>query len=159
MPVSARRHAGVTELGNQVGAVPVSLPATGDPIGRLVAVGRITRKRRTAAAGSSAAVIAPAFRLLAMLGVCGWFVDRQRLVNTFVSNLHGPEHRLSFLGAPVVDVIAVSGIVGNVTVACLALSYAGSLNVTVVADPDCCPDLDGRAEALHSELRIQSTPT
>ena len=154
VPVSARRRADATELGNQVGLVPVMIPTTGEPIRRLAAVARITRGRRTVAPGSSAALIGPVFRVLAKAGVYGWLVDRQRLVNTFVSNLHGPEHRLSFLGAPVVDVIAVSGISGNVTVAFVALSYAGRLNVTVIADPQRCPDLHDVAAALEHELRV-----
>lgn len=154
VPVSARRRADATELGNQVGVIVVTIPTTGEPTGRLAAVARITRARRSAAPGSSAALIGPAFRLLAKLGVYGWLVDRQRLVNTFVSNLHGPGRRLSFLGAPVVDVIAVSGISGNVTVAFVALSYAGSLNLTVVADPRRCPDLDDVAAALQRELLL-----
>ena len=45
------------------------------------------------------------------------------------------------------SVIAVSGISGNVTVAFVALSYAGGLNVTVVADPQRCPDLHDVAAA------------
>ncbi len=153
VPVSARVRAGPTELGNQVGVIPVMVPTTGEPARRLATVARITRQRRTSAPGSSAALIGPVFRVLAKAGVYGWLVDRQRLVNTFVSNLHGPEQRLSFLGAPVVDMIAVSGISGNVSVAFVALSYAGALNVTVIADPQLCPDLDDVAVALEGELR------
>ncbi len=85
-----------------------------------------------------------------------WFVNRQRLVNTFVSNLHGPEHRLSFLGAPVVDVIPVSGISGNITVGFVALSYAGTLTITAIADPDRCPDLNVLTEQIQRELRVLS---
>lgn len=84
----------------------------------------------------------------------GWFVGRQRVVNTFVGNLHGPGHGLSLLGAPVVDVVPVSMITGNVTVAFVVLCYAGTLNVTVVVDPDRCPELDDVAEALQRELRV-----
>lgn len=155
IPVSARRQSGVTELGNRVGVIPVAIPTTGDPLRRLAAIARITRRRKTSAPGSSAPLIGWVFRVLAKAGVYGWFVDRQRLVNTFVSNLRGPDHRMSFLGAPVVDVIPVSGISGNITVAFVALSYAGTLNVTVVADPDRCPDLEDLAEALQRELHAQ----
>jgi diacylglycerol O-acyltransferase / wax synthase len=157
VPVSARRHAAATQLGNEVGVMMVMVPTTGEPARRLAAVARITERRRgTAAPGSSAALIGPVFRLLAKAGVYGWIVDRQRLVNTFVSNLHGPERRLSFLGAPVVDVIAVSGTSGNVTVAFVALSYAGRLNITVIADPQRCPDLDDVAVALQRELQVMT---
>ncbi|MEO6083330.1 MAG: WS/DGAT domain-containing protein, partial [Umezawaea sp.] len=65
------------------------------------------------------------------------------------------DHAMSFLGAPVVDLIPVSGISGNVTIAFVALSYADTLTVTVITDPDHVPDLDYLAEALHHELHAQ----
>jgi hypothetical protein len=152
VPVSARHTASATVLGNQVGVMPVPLPLVGDPLRRLEAIARITRDRKVAVPGSSAALLGPAFRLLARLGVLEWFITRQRLVNTFVTNVRGPETRLSFLGAPVTDVIAVSLISGNVTIAFAVLSYAGVLDVTVVADPEHCPDLPVLLQALQREL-------
>jgi WS/DGAT/MGAT family acyltransferase len=152
VPVSARHTASATVLGNQVGVMPVPLPLVGDPLRRLEAIARITRDRKVAVPGSSAALLGPAFRLLARLGVLDWFITRQRLVNTFVTNVRGPDTRLSFLGAPVTDVIAVSLISGNVTIAFAVLSYAGVLDVTVVADPEHCPDLPVLLQALQHEL-------
>jgi hypothetical protein len=73
-------------------------------------------------------------------------------VTTFVTNVRGPDARLSFLGVPIADAVAVSTVSGNVTVAFAALSYAGALNVTVVADPGTCPDLAELAAALQREL-------
>ena len=156
VPVSSRRAASATELGNHVGVIPVLLPAAGEPAARLAAVAGITRRRRSAAPGSSAALIGPVFRGLAKVGAFGWFINRQRRVNTFVSNLRGPEHRLSFLGATVVDVLPVAMIAGNVTVAFAVLSYAGRLTVTVIADPEQCGDLPDIAAELQWELQILS---
>ena len=61
---------------------------------------------------------------------------------------------MAFLAAPVIDVIPVPMIAGNVTVAFAALSYAGRLVVTVVADPERCPDLPTVAYALQRELDL-----
>jgi len=72
-------------------------------------------------------------------------------------NLPGPDVRLSFLAAPIVEVIPVSSITGNVTVAFAVLSYAGSLAVTVVADPLRCPDLPILVTRLRSELDMLAT--
>jgi len=68
VPVSSRRDGGRMQLGNQVGAIPMASPASGDPGQRLAAIARITRDRKTAARGTSAAVLGPAFRALAMVG-------------------------------------------------------------------------------------------
>lgn len=51
-------------------------------------------------------------------------------------------------------VAEVSGISGNVTVAFVALSYAGTLNITAIADPNRCRDFGRLAEALQRELRV-----
>jgi WS/DGAT/MGAT family acyltransferase len=152
VPVSSRRAASVTQLGNQVGVIPMDVPATGDAVSRLAAIARTSRHRKTATPGASAALLAPALRALARLGVLRWYVSRQRLVTTFVTNLHGPETRLSFLGAPVAEVIPVGMTTGNVTAAFAVLSYAGTLVITVVADPGTCPDLPVLAASLQAEL-------
>jgi diacylglycerol O-acyltransferase / wax synthase len=44
------------------------------------------------------------------------------------------------------------GEAGNVAVSFLALSYAGTLTVTAVADPDAMPDLPLLAACLREEL-------
>lgn len=152
IPVSARRNADATDLGNQVGVIPIAVPATGQPGPRLADIAAITRRRKTSRPGSSAALFGPVFRTLARLGIFDWFINRQHLVNSFVSNLRGPDRRLHLLGAQVVEVLPVSMTTGNVTVAFSALSYAGGLVVTVIADPERCPDLPALAAAVEAEL-------
>jgi len=154
MPVSGRRRASAVKLGNQVGVIPVTVPTTGEPTQRLAAIARITRDRKTATPGSSSALLGPVFRTLAKIGIFGWFINRQRMISTFVSNLRGPEHRLTFCRMPVVDVIPVPMITGNITVAFAALSYAGGLNVTVIADPKLCPDLSDLVAAVQRESDV-----
>lgn len=152
VPVSGRREASAAELGNEVGAVPIGLRGAGDIQDRLAATTTVTRAAKETRRAASTAVLGPVFRVLARLGVFGWFIDRQRLVHTFVTNLRGPETRLSFLGQPIVEVIPVALITGNVTVSFAALSYAGTLVVTLIADPDACPDLDGLRDLLEAQL-------
>jgi diacylglycerol O-acyltransferase / wax synthase len=154
VPISARREATAGRLGNQVGVMPVPVTATADPHQRLTTIADTTRHRKPAGPSASAALLGPAFRSLARLGAMRWFVDRQRLVTTLVTNLRGPDHRLSFLTAPITDVIPVSPITGNVTVAFAVLSYAGTLVVTVIADPQHCPDLPVLVTHLQSELDL-----
>jgi diacylglycerol O-acyltransferase len=152
LPVSARRSAAATELGNRVGVMAVAVPLAGDPAQRISAIARITQGRKGAHPGSSAALFGPVFRVLARVGAFGWLTARQHLVNSFVTNLHGPDQQLSLLGARVVEAFAVPMITGNVTVAFSALSYAGRLTVAVVADPVRCPDLTDLSAALQRQL-------
>jgi len=152
VPVSARQAATAGQLGNQVGMMPVTTPAGGRLAGRVTRVAAITRARKTAARGTSAALLGPLFRLLARTGLLRAFVNRQRMVHTFATNLRGPAGPLTFGGAPVRAVIPVPSTTGNVTVTFGVLSYAGLLRITVLSDPGRMPDVDVLIAALRREL-------
>lgn len=152
VPVSARRETSVAQLGNQVGVVPIEVPGTGDGVVRLRTIAEASRRAKTTAPAASTALLGPAFRLLARLGLFQWFIDRQRLVHTFVTNLRGPDTRLAFLGAPITDIVPVAVVTGNVSLSFAVLSYAGTLGITVIADPEVCPDLAVLRDALDEEL-------
>jgi diacylglycerol O-acyltransferase len=152
VPMSAREHATVTSLGNDVGAVPVLVPADGELFRRLVRTAAVTRSAKQTSRGASMAILGPLFRLLARLGLFAWFINRQRLVHTFVTNLRGPEVPLAFVGSTVDAIAAVAVVTGNVTVSFAAISYAGTVTVTVVADPDAGPDLAALHRALEGQL-------
>jgi hypothetical protein len=93
-------------------------------------------------------------RLLARLGAYRYFIDHQRLVHTFVTNLHGPEHPLVLSGVPVTGIIPLGAISGNVTLAFAALSYAGTLTITAIADPQTCPDLAKLSKELDRAIKV-----
>ena len=159
VPYSARRHATADELGNQSGVIPLRVPGVGDPLQRLRSLAETTRATKRAQRGASTALLGPFFRLLAAAGLYSWFIDRQRLIHTFVSNLRGPEIRLSFLRCPVTGVIPLTGAGGNITVSFAVLSYAGTLAITLIADPDTCPDLSELRDGLEQELRVLTAST
>jgi diacylglycerol O-acyltransferase / wax synthase len=152
MPVSARLVTSAGLLGNQVGVMPVTLSAAGDLTARLPQVAAITRERKQAARGTSAVLLGPVFRLLAPTGLLRWLIERQRLIHAFATYLHGPAEQVSFGGAPVTAVIPLIGVTGNVPVSFVALSYAGTLRITVVSDPDRVPDVGVVAAALRRDL-------
>ena len=83
-------------------------------------------------------------------------IDRQRLIITFVTNLRGPDAP-ALVHARVGEVARVTTTVGNVPVVFGALSYAGALSLTVLADPDACPELDALAADLRAEVDALST--
>ncbi len=160
VPVSGRREASATDLGNQVGVVPIELPATGERYERLEAIASVTRAAKRTPRAASASLLGPVFRMLARLGIFHWFIDRQRLVNSFVTNLRGPDVRLTFLEAPIVDVLPLAVVTGNVTVSFAVLSYAGTLAITIIADPDAFPDLRVLTDAVEHRIdeMVQAPP-
>jgi WS/DGAT/MGAT family acyltransferase len=155
VPVAARAAAAGGELGNQIGIMPVTVPATGDFGTRIGRTAEITRERKSRARGASAALFVPAFLLLARVGLLRWFARHQRAVQTFVTNLHGPEDPLTFGGAAVRAIIPIPSTTGNVTVTFAAMSYAGTLRITVLSDPARTPDAPALAAALRHELSAQ----
>ena len=159
VPFSARREASASDLGNQSGVIPILVPGVGDAEQRLRSLAARTRAAKRSQRGASTALLSPFFRLLAAAGLYRWFIDRQRMIHTFVTNLRGPERRLSFLQCPVTGIIPLGVATGNVTVSFAVLSYAGTLTITLCADPDTCPDLFELRDALEEEVLVLMTLT
>jgi hypothetical protein len=153
VPVSRRRQGDAASLGNATGVVPVRVPAVVDAQERLTSLLQQEARVRSTGRGGSAAVLTPLFRTLAAVGAFQAFVDHQHLVHTFVTNLRGPAERLSFAGSPVAAVVPVAVNPGNVTLSFDVLSYAGTLGITVVADPVRVPENDWFRDVLEEELR------
>lgn len=152
IPVSSRGEAAAGELGNRIGIMAVELPAGGEPGERMEVIGAITRARKQEARGASAALLAPAFRGLAAVGALRWFTEHQHMVNTFVTNLRGPDSTVDFGGRRVEELIPINSTSGNVRVAFGVFSYAGALTVTVVADGSLADDLAALVDHLRAEL-------
>ena len=150
VPVSAR-EAG-RELGNAVGVLPVRIPAVADAQVRLAAIRAARRRLAEGRRGSSSALLGPAFRLLAAVGAVQWFVNHQRLVHTFETNVRGPVRQLAIAGTPVRRIVPMAVNPGNVTVSFGLLSAGGRLVLGVVTDPDHVPDRDVLVDAFTTEL-------
>lgn len=152
VPFSDRRQTSAGDLGNRSGVIPLAVPGVGDPAARLDAVAATTRAAKRAPPGASTALLGPLFRLLARAGLYQRFIERQRLIHTFVTTLRGPEARLAMFGCPITSIAPLSVVTGNVTVSFAVMSYAGTLGVTVIADPDAVHDLPALRQALADEL-------
>ena len=119
---------------------------------RITRTAEITRERKSGTRGASATLFVPVFLLLARVGLLGWLADHQRVVQTFVTNLRGPEGPLTFGGAAVRVIIPIPSTTGNVTVTFAAASYAGTLYITILSDPAGMTDAPALAAALRREL-------
>jgi WS/DGAT/MGAT family acyltransferase len=152
VPISARRTATANHLGNQTGVAPLTIPTLTDQAERLRRITAMSSARRSATRGTSAGPMGLVFRVLGALRIFQFFIDHQRLVHTFVTNVHGPDSVVHFAGHPIGTVIPVAITPGNVGVCVDVLSYAGGLVITVVADPDIVPDQDLLTSLLAKEL-------
>jgi diacylglycerol O-acyltransferase len=153
IPVSSRAATTAADLGNHVGVLPLRVPAIASRTDRLSHIARLTRAWRTGPRGESAAPMAAGFRLLAELGLFQPFINHQRLVNTFVTNIRGPEKVVDIAGLRVLEVIPIAVVPGNVGVAFDILSYGDQLVVSMVADPVLVPDQDLLTAELTEELK------
>ena len=61
-------------------------------------------------------------------------------------------------GARVTGIIPLGAISGNVTVAFAVLSYAGTLAITAIADPEACPDMAELCKELTRQMQDMTKP-
>ena len=154
VPVSGRRPGSEPALGNMVSPMLVAVPATGDPGQRMEQVAGQVRAHKAAATGPPPiAVLGWLFRPLAALGGYHWYMNHQHRFHTLVSHVRGPAERVTFGGAEVTSAIP-AGVAegGNITVYFEVLSYASTLTLTAITDPDHFPDPSTLTDALRSEL-------
>jgi diacylglycerol O-acyltransferase len=79
-------------------------------------------------------------------------------VSVTTADVPGPPEAVYLAGARLLEVFPVLPLIAKVTLGVGALSYAGQLNITVVADRDAIPDLDTFTTAARSELRALCEP-
>jgi WS/DGAT/MGAT family acyltransferase len=128
-------------VGMRVAPLPVSEP---DAVRRLQYIAGVTSP------GRSEPPYQPGGRFLQRWMARTMF--RQRLINLFLSNLTGPPEPLFFAGAKVLEVFQVGLVQGSIALSVGVLSYAGHLNLDIVADADAIPDLPVFAEGLSAAL-------
>jgi hypothetical protein len=140
--------------GNRAVPLVVDVPGTGTPADRLARMSGAVRAARASATGRSPTTVpSTLLRLLAVVGIYRLYMRHQRRLHTLVSNVHGPDRPLTLDGAPVSTIVPVAiAEAGNLSVNVIALSYVGTLTVTISADPDLVPDLPVLAAALQAEL-------
>jgi diacylglycerol O-acyltransferase len=152
VPISTRHGTTADVLGNETGVVPLRIPMLPDQQERLGCVAAVAHARTPGMRGASAGPMGLVFRALGAMGLFQRFIDHQRLVHTFVTNVRGPSGCVLFAGRRIQAVIPLAVTPGNVGVCFDALSYNGRLVVTVVADPEILPEQDLLTGLLADEL-------
>ena len=80
------------------------------------------------------------------------FAARQRWAAVYVADVPGPRTRLSLAGADLQELFPLVPLAGRTPIGVGALSYAGGLGITVVADRDACPDIEVFTDGLRATL-------
>ena len=150
-----------SRVGNDIGTIHVPLPVGERDPGP--ACHRSPRERAQALA-SPLVALEPVMRAWAgRFGFVRRSLERQRLVNLAVTYLPGPVAPIEVLGAPVLDLVPIAPLAGNIGLSIVALSYAGRLAITVRADAAQFPDLDVLVSAMGRDwqalARQVRTPT
>ena len=154
VPVSGRRSGSGPALGNVVSPMLVAVPATGDVGQRLEQVAAQVHAHKASAAGPPPiAVLGWLFRPLAALGGYRWYMNHQHRFHTLVSHVRGPAEPVTLGGYPVTSAVP-AGVAegGNTTVYFEVLSYAGTLTISAITDPDHFPGHPRLTDALRAEL-------
>jgi diacylglycerol O-acyltransferase len=140
---SVRRpgETGGNRVGVRVAAVPVSDP---DAISRLDTISARTSEQR------HWRPLQPSGRFLQRGMVA--IMKHQRLINMVLSNMSGPPAPLWFAGAQAQETFQLSVLQGNCAIGVGVLSYAGQLNLDIVADPEIVPDVGVFAEGVAGAL-------
>lgn len=155
IPVSLRDAAHRGALGNQVSALVLRLPiGIGDPVERLEAVARATRRLKHRREASTAQVLLGAADLLPapLVPPIARLTETQRMVNVVVTNVPGPPVPLYCLGARMLEAFPVVPLGGNLSLSIAILSYDGALTIGITADPDLVPDLEVLTRDIEAGL-------
>jgi len=156
VPISLRGGTQREAFGNLVTQMAVPLPVgVIGSVERLRLIASETARRKTRHRPSIGG-----FRVRGMLGLAFLkLIERQR-VSVESADLAGPPIPLFLAGAKVLEVFPLLPLVGRVGLGVGALSYAGALDIGIVADRDAYPDVDILAAAMAAELRaLESSVT
>jgi len=150
VPVSLHDPSLGPAQGNQYGVMviplPVGEPSTAQRL-RSIAAQTAWRKKQPRRAWGTGLSGSPLVQRLAIQ-----VADRQHFIHVHVANVPGPASPLYFAGARLTEAFAVVPLSGNVTVGIGVVSYAGQLNISVIADRDNCPDLPVFISGLDRSL-------
>jgi WS/DGAT/MGAT family acyltransferase len=148
-PADARARARGNLIGQMLVPLPVGEP---DPNGRLALIAAETAILKLDERPSMGVLLHSRLARRVLLKL----LDRNP-VNVTSADLVGPREPVYFAGARVLEVFPVLPLMGNVSLGVGALSYAGDLDVGVIADRDTYPDLAVFVTAMEHELALLTT--
>jgi WS/DGAT/MGAT family acyltransferase len=154
VPVDLRRDPGDDRLGNQFGLVFLDLPVgVAEPIGRLTEVHRRMEEARRSLQPSVT------MEVLGVLGLVPHPLQRQVIrffgakATVVVTNVRGPADSLYLAGERLSNLLFFVPQSAGLGLGISIMSYAGNLQIGVIADSGLVPNPDTIARDLNAELR------
>ncbi|HEX5147933.1 MAG TPA: WS/DGAT domain-containing protein, partial [Candidatus Limnocylindrales bacterium] len=152
--VSLRPLSDADAIDNQAGSIVLPLPVgEADPGLRL---DRIVATTSRVKAIQRPAAIMNAMAAMAATPLGTYLNLHQRAVNVIATNVVGPPVPMYVLGAPVLDILPIIQLVGNIGLTLAAFSYAGRVSLVVTADARGFPDVDELARGMERDWRTLS---
>lgn len=137
VPVARSGPASREQGGNALGVMLVPVDLTASPQDRLAQVSAYTTQRKVSARRPKSMRAAHLFsQVVGRLGLASLINQHQRIGNTSLSTMRGPAEPLHLAGHPIARVVPAASRAANIGVSFIALSYAGMMTISVVADPD-----------------------
>ncbi|MFE2995713.1 wax ester/triacylglycerol synthase family O-acyltransferase [Nocardia sp. NPDC059246] len=156
VPVSIREASERGTLGNRIGLTFPRLPIDADSaIGRLASVGSVTnRSEQWRQANDTAALLALGGLIPPFLSrhVNRYVQLRSGLFNLTCTNVPGPATPMYFCGRRLRSLLGSAPLTSTHALTIAALSYNGTMFVSVTADPARVPDSDGLIQDMRAEL-------
>jgi hypothetical protein len=138
--------------------LPVDLD---DPVARLSSLSAATSQLKSGPQGAGMATVLRSADWWppAMLAAAGRLIGHQPFVNLVVTNVRGSDERLQLLGAPLREITPIVPLGRNLAVGVAALSYAGTMVISVNMDAGSGFDADHVASLLEHGLAELQEPT
>lgn len=155
VPVSVRVEGDERSMGNQITIMIGRLPTFADePAERL----RLVTESMADLKGSKQALGAEAIASLEDFAPPTIFAQASRLhfstrmYNLLTTNVPGPQFPLYLLGCEMLEMVPIAFLAPDQRLAVAAMSYNGSVALSLVGDYDSMPDLEGLADLVIEEV-------
>jgi WS/DGAT/MGAT family acyltransferase len=164
VPVNVRTENEHGEVGNRITSLFVELPVEeSDRIARLTRIRERAAELKSGSQATGGAAIAkltdvgpPLFGILVARSMFG----NDRIFNLTITNVPGPQEKLTALGATLVEALPFVPLFAQHTIGIAIASYNGNLVVGISADRHNAPDIDVLADGMErafEELRAGAT--
>jgi WS/DGAT/MGAT family acyltransferase len=145
------RSADDDAIDNKAGTAVFPLPVREADVHRRLDL--IVGTTRRVKAGHRPAAIMGALVALSGTPLGRYLNLHQRATNVIVTNVVGPPVPMYILGAPILEILPIIQLVGNIGLTLCAFSYAGRLSLVVTADATGFPDLDVLIDGMEQDWR------